>query len=79
MDIICVKFLDFSTPINLPNSVQDIIHQYNNNTAHPGILAALTSLRNGKSPKTAYILVLGSSGSGKSSLVRILSVFACKK
>lgn len=36
---------------------------------HPGLMAALQSLRNKRSSKNAYILLLGLTGSGKSSAV----------
>ncbi|ODN01554.1 GTP-binding protein A [Orchesella cincta] len=39
---------------------------------HPGLLAALQSLRNKRSSKNAYILLLGLTGSGKSSAVNLL-------
>jgi GTPase SAR1 family protein len=39
------------------------------NERHPGLTAALQSMSKKRSPKNAYILLLGSAGSGKSSAV----------
>jgi predicted GTPase len=39
------------------------------NERHPGLTAALQSMSKKRSPRNAYILLLGSTGSGKSSAV----------
>jgi hypothetical protein len=56
--------------INLPNTVDDISKMMNGEAGrHPGLLAALKSLKNKRSARNAYILILGLTGSGKSSAV----------
>jgi len=44
-----------------------------NGEPHPALVAALRSLRNNRSPRNAYILMLGLTGSGKSSTVSVNS------
>jgi Cdc6-like AAA superfamily ATPase len=39
------------------------------NERHPGLTAALQSMSKNRSPTNAYILLLGTTGSGKSSAV----------
>lgn len=57
-------------PISIPDSIDDISRLINGNyTGHPGLASALTSMKHKRSPHNAYILVLGSTGSGKSTLV----------
>ncbi|CAL8147727.1 unnamed protein product [Orchesella dallaii] len=48
----------------------DQLRQRNYN--HPGLLAAFSSLTHGRSSRNAYILLIGSSGAGKSSAINIL-------
>jgi ABC-type lipoprotein export system ATPase subunit len=57
-------------PINIPDKIDDISRLINGNyTGHPGLAAALKSIKHKRSPHNAYILVMGSTGSGKSTLV----------
>lgn len=39
---------------------------------HPGLLCALKSSKNRRSPRKAYILLLGQTGAGKSSTVSLI-------
>jgi predicted GTPase len=56
--------------LNIPNTAQGISEMINNgNGFHLGLRAALKSMRVKRSPKNAYVLLLGSTGAGKSSTV----------
>ncbi|ODN01860.1 Reticulocyte-binding protein 2 a [Orchesella cincta] len=60
--------------VDIPDNVDTIIKMLNNKTyaEHPGLLAALKSMKSGRSSKNVYILLLGSTGAGKSSAVNNL-------
>ncbi|ODM96910.1 Reticulocyte-binding protein 2 a, partial [Orchesella cincta] len=59
--------------LQIPDSLDEIVAQIRqHNYTHPGLLAAFSSLTHGRSSKNAYILLIGSSGSGKSSVINIL-------
>lgn len=69
--------LNFTDPplIDIPKNKGKINNMLVNSQElknHPGLMAALQSLRNKRSSKNAYILLLGMTGSGKSSAVSIL-------
>ncbi|CAL8147691.1 unnamed protein product [Orchesella dallaii] len=59
--------------LKVPDSLDEIVSQFRqHNYAHPGLLAAFSSLTHGRSSKNAYILLVGSAGAGKSSTINIL-------
>ncbi len=58
--------------IHIPNSINDVITMMGSSAVyrnHSGLQIARTSFGNGRSLKNAYILLLGSSGAGKSTTV----------
>ncbi|CAL8147970.1 unnamed protein product [Orchesella dallaii] len=66
------SFIDLPQ-IEIPNTLDEVVsllrqHNYN----HSGLLAAFSSLTQGRSPKNAYILLIGSTGAGKSSAINNL-------
>ncbi|CAL8147682.1 unnamed protein product [Orchesella dallaii] len=64
---------EFPDQLTIPDSLDDIVRELQQrNYSHPGLLAAFSSLTHGRSPKTAYILLIGSSGAGKSSAINLL-------
>ncbi|CAL8147694.1 unnamed protein product [Orchesella dallaii] len=63
----------FPIQLQVPSSLDEIVSQLRQqNYYHPGLLAAFSSLTNGRSSKNAYILLIGSTGAGKSSAINIL-------
>ncbi|ODM91066.1 GTP-binding protein A [Orchesella cincta] len=60
--------------VDVPESVDEIIGMLRNGTygRHPGLVAALNSMKGKRSGKNAYILLLGSTGAGKSSAINLL-------
>ncbi|CAL8138956.1 unnamed protein product [Orchesella dallaii] len=64
----------FPALVDIPESVDDVIKMLRNETysGHPGLIAALKSMKNRRSGKNAYILLLGSTGAGKSSAINLL-------
>ncbi|CAL8123444.1 unnamed protein product [Orchesella dallaii] len=60
--------------VDIPDTVDAIVKMLNSGTYtdHPGLLAALKSMKAGRSSKNAYILLLGSTGAGKSSAINLL-------
>jgi predicted GTPase len=57
--------------INIPSTIEGVSNMLQGEYGrHPGLLAAMSSLKNKRSSKNAYILTVGSTGSGKSSAVR---------
>ncbi|CAL8147709.1 unnamed protein product [Orchesella dallaii] len=59
--------------LEVPDSLDEIVSQFRQqNYAHPGLLSAFSSLTHGRSSKNSYILLVGSSGAGKSSTINIL-------
>ncbi|ODM95788.1 putative ribosome biogenesis GTPase RsgA, partial [Orchesella cincta] len=64
---------NYPANIELPNTLNEIVSQLRQrNYNHPGLLAAFSSLTHGRSSKNAYILLIGSSGAGKSSAINNL-------
>ncbi|CAL8122662.1 unnamed protein product [Orchesella dallaii] len=64
---------NYPANLNLPTSMNDLVSQLRSrNYNHPGLLAAFSSLIHGRSSKNAYILLIGSSGAGKSSCINNL-------
>lgn len=56
--------------INIPSTIEEVSRMIQNSAEpHPGLLAAMNSLKVGRSSRNAYILTVGSTGSGKSSAV----------
>ncbi|CAL8138944.1 unnamed protein product [Orchesella dallaii] len=64
----------FPALVDIPESVDDVIKMLSNEThsGHPGLIAALKSMKNRRSGRNAYILVLGSTGAGKSTAINFL-------
>ena len=61
--------------IEVPSTIEEIIAMTKGiNINHKGLHASLKSLQAGRSPKNAYILVLGTSGAGKSASVSISEI-----
>jgi len=61
---------DVVAQLELPESIDALSGLINGQyKGHKGLEAALESAKHRRSPKNAYILVLGTTGSGKSSLV----------
>lgn len=75
-------FFNFVDPelIDIPNSMDEVIKMLGSDQykSHPGLHAARKSYRNKRSSKNAYILLVGSTGAGKSSAVSCIYKL-CKK
>lgn len=62
-----------SQEVEIPETLDGVVEDLStNNFDHPGLLAALSSVAHGRSTRNVYLLLLGSSGAGKSSLVRLV-------
>lgn len=55
--------------ISIPDTAKEIMALPDWKSRHRGLLRAMESSSNGRSPKNAYILLLGLTGAGKSSTV----------
>lgn len=57
--------------ISIPKSKPELLSLLSQDELknHPGVISALQSLKNKRSSRNAYILLLGTTGSGKSSAV----------
>ncbi|CAL8147697.1 unnamed protein product [Orchesella dallaii] len=63
----------FLHQLQVPGTLDEVVdHLRQQNYSHPGLLSAFSSLIHGRSSKNAYILLVGSTGSGKSSAINIL-------
>jgi hypothetical protein len=63
--------------VNVPSTIDEVSSMITGGYGrHPGLMAALKSLKNRRSSRNAYILMLGSTGSGKSSAVGEVSVLS---
>jgi Tfp pilus assembly pilus retraction ATPase PilT len=66
------KYFEKSDPefIRVPQTVDEVNEMVHEKLGrHPALMAALKSLENKRSSRNAYILVVGTTGSGKSSAV----------
>ncbi|CAL8138948.1 unnamed protein product [Orchesella dallaii] len=66
--------ITFPPLVDVPGSLDDIITMLRNETysRHPGLETAKKSMENRRSGRNAYILVVGSTGSGKSTAINLL-------
>lgn len=67
--------------IDIPNTLDEVIKMLSNKaySKHPGLQGAFHSLKNRRSSRNAYILLLGATGAGKSSAVSIslANIYIC--
>lgn len=59
-----------SRGVDIPEALDGVVDELSkNNFDHPGLLAALSSVSHGRSTRNVYLMLIGSSGAGKSSAV----------